>query len=73
MPLQYSANFRRQVSARLLAGESVKTLPEELSVSVQTHNKWKHLALIDAGRRPGTKSFEVNWLAQPRRTRVERS
>ena len=73
MPFQYSANFRRHVSARLFAGESVKSLTEELSVNVQTHNKWKHLALIDAGRRPGTKSFEVDSLAQPRRTRVERS
>jgi hypothetical protein len=33
-PFQYSVNFRRHVSARLLAGESVKSLPEELSVSV---------------------------------------
>jgi transposase-like protein len=60
MPFQYSANFRRHVSARLLAGESVKSLAEELSVSVQTLYKWKHQALIDAGRRPGTKSFEVD-------------
>jgi len=73
MPLQYSVNFRRHVSVRLLAGESVKSLPEELSASVRTLNKWKHLALIDAGRRPGTKSFEVDSLAQARRTKVERS
>jgi transposase-like protein len=42
MPFQYSANFRRHVSARLLADESVKSLAEELSVSVQTLSKWKH-------------------------------
>jgi len=68
MPFQYSTEFRRDVSARLLAGEPVKTLAEELSVSRQTLYKWKHQALVDAGKRPGTKSFEVDSLAQARRT-----
>ena len=69
MPYRYSANFRRHVSARLLADESVKSLAEEPSASVQTLSKWTHQTLIDAGRRPGTKSFEVDSLAQARRTR----
>jgi transposase-like protein len=68
MPKQFPTDFRRDVSARLLAGESVKSLAEELSVSRQTLYKWKHQALIDAGLRPGTKSFEVDSLAQARRT-----
>jgi transposase-like protein len=68
MPFQYSSEFRRVVSARLLAGEPVKSLAEELSVSTQTLYKWKHQALIDAGKRPGAKSFEVGSLAQARRT-----
>jgi transposase-like protein len=68
MPFQYSTEFRREVSARLLAGESVPSLVEELSVSAATLYKWKHQALIDAGKRPGTKSFEVDSLAQARRT-----
>ena len=55
-------------NARLLAGESVRSLAEELSISRATIYKWKHQALIDAGKRPGTKSFEVDTLAQARRT-----
>ena len=68
MPFQYSTEFRRDVSTRLLAGESVKSLAEELSISLPTLYKWKHQALVDAGKRPGTKSFEVDSLAQARRT-----
>jgi transposase-like protein len=68
MPFQYPVDFRRDVSARLLAGESVKSLAEELSVSTQTLYKWKRQALVDAGLRPGTMSFDVDSLAQARRT-----
>jgi transposase-like protein len=68
VPKQFSAELRRDVSARLLAGESVRSLAEELSISRATIYKWKHQALIDAGKRPGTKSFEVDTLAQARRT-----
>jgi transposase-like protein len=51
----------------MLAGEPIKELAEELDVSVNTLCKWRRQALIDAGRRPGVKSYDVDPLAQARR------
>jgi transposase-like protein len=51
----------------MLSGETVKDLVAELGVSEATLYKWRHQALIDAVRRAGTKSFEVDPLAQARR------
>ena len=67
MPFRYSSDFRHQVCERMLAGESVKELSAELSVDMSTLYKWRRQALIDAGRRAGAKSFEVDPLAQARR------
>jgi transposase-like protein len=51
----------------MLAGEAVKDLAEELDVTMETLYRWRRQALIDAGQRPGTKSFETDPLAQARR------
>jgi transposase-like protein len=67
MSFRYSSEFRHQVGERMLAGEAVKDLAAELSVSDATLYRWHRQALIDAGRRAGTKSFEVDPLVQARR------
>jgi putative transposase len=67
MPFRYSVEFRRQVVDRMLAGEKVKELAAELSVSDATLYKWRRQALIDAGDSPGLKSYEADRLAQARR------
>jgi transposase-like protein len=51
----------------MLASEAVKDLAAEVSVSDATLYTWRRQALIDAGRRAGTKSFEVDPLVQARR------
>ena len=51
----------------MLAGEAVKEVAEDLGVSENTLYQWRRQALIDAGRRPGVKSFEADPLAQARR------
>jgi transposase-like protein len=49
------------------AGEAVKDLVAELGIAEVTLYKWRRQALIDAGRRPGAKSFEADPLLQARR------
>jgi putative transposase len=66
MPFRYSSEFRHKVCERMLAGELVKDLVIELSVSDATLYKWRRQALVDAGRRAGAKSFEVDPLLQAR-------
>jgi len=68
MPFKYSSTFRRDVCQRLLAGEAVTSLADELHVSPGTLHRWKKQALIDSDLVPGVKSFEVDELAQARRT-----
>ena len=53
MPRHYPADLRRQTCERMLAGEAVKDLVAELSISEHTLYRWRHQALIDAGQRPG--------------------
>ena len=60
MPFRYSIEFRRRVCERMLAGEPVKDLAVELSVSDATLYKWRRQALIDAGDAPGLKSYEAD-------------
>jgi transposase-like protein len=67
MPRHHPVALRREASERMLAGEPVKEVAEELGVSVDTLYKWRRQALIDAGRRPGVKSYEADPLAQARR------
>jgi transposase-like protein len=51
----------------MLAGDKVKDLVAELGVSEQTLYRWRRQALIDAGQRPGTKSYEADPLQAARR------
>jgi transposase-like protein len=51
----------------MLAGEAVKDLAVELGVSQETLYTWRRQALIDAGQRPGLKSYEADPLAAARR------
>jgi putative transposase len=67
MPRHYSAELRRQACERMLAGEAVKDLTDELDVTMETLYRWRRQALIDTGQRPGAKSFEADPLAQARR------
>jgi len=51
----------------MLAGEAVKDLAPELGVTERTLHRWRRQALIDAGRRPGLKSYEADPLLAARR------
>ena len=67
MAFRYSAVFRDDACRRMLAGERVEGLAEELDVAPGTLYRWKRQALIDVGRRPGVKSFEPDELQRARR------
>src|SRR5437588_9446162 len=67
MPRHYPAEVRRQTCERMLAGEAVKDRVGELGISEHTLYRWRRQALIDAGRRPGAKSYEADPLAAARR------
>jgi transposase-like protein len=67
MPRQYPAALRRSACEAMLAGEAVKELSAVLGVSQETLYKWRRQALVDAGRRPGAKSYEVDPLLRARR------
>jgi transposase-like protein len=71
MPKRYAGEFRRRVCRRLVAGEKVSSLSQELGVSEATLYLWKRQALIDAGRAEGVKSFEADELARAQKTIVE--
>ena len=71
MPKRYPPEFHRAACARLVAGEKVIKLSEELGVSEATLYLWKRQALIDAGRTEGVKSFEADELAQALKTIAE--
>ena len=68
MPKRYPKQFRKEVCERLLAGESVRSLSEELSVSTATLYLWRNQTLIDHDVLPGVKSIDVDELAQAHRT-----
>ena len=67
MPRHYPAELRRLTCERMLAGDAVKDLVAELGVSEHTLYRWRHQALIDAGQRPGAKSYEADPLQAARR------
>ena len=67
MPRHHPAELRRSACEQLLTGTPIKELSEELGVSPRTLYKWRRQALIDAGRRPGAKSYEADPLEQARR------
>jgi transposase-like protein len=64
--------LRRETCERILAGEAVKDLGAELGIHEVTLYKWRRQALIDAGQRPGLKSYEADPLQQARRRIKER-
>ena len=65
MPRHYPAELRRRTCERMLAGEAVKDLAAELGIAEVTLYKWRRQALIDAGQRPGLKSYEADPLWRP--------
>ncbi len=67
MPRHYPPEVRREACERMLAGEAIKDLADELGITVETLYRWRRQALIDIGRRPGVKSFEADRLAAARR------
>ena len=71
MPRHYPAEVRRRACERMLAGEAVKDLVGELGISEHTLYRWRRQAFIDAGRRPGAKSYEADPLETARRRIIE--
>jgi transposase len=67
MPKHYPVDLRRRTCERMLAGEAVKDLVVELGIGEVTLYKWRRQARIDAGERPGQKSYEADPLAAARR------
>ena len=67
MAFRYATPLREAASKRMLAGERPEELADELGVSAATLYRWKKQALIDAGRKPGLKSYEPDELARARR------
>ncbi len=55
----------------MLAGEAVKDLAVELGIAGVTLYKWRRQALIDAGQRPGLKSYQADPLEAARRRIIE--
>jgi len=70
MPKRYPKHFRSRVCERLLAGESVDSLAVEFAVSTSTLYLWRKQTLIDHDLLPGAKSFDVDELAQARRSNI---
>src|ERR1035441_6246543 len=67
MAFRYPTRCREAACDRMLDGERPEELAEELEVSAATLYRWKRQALIDAGRKPGIKSFEPDELDRARR------
>jgi transposase-like protein len=66
MGFSYPTQFRDDACRRLLAGVRVEVLAVELDVAAATLYRWKHQALVDAGRKAGIKSYEPDELARRR-------
>ncbi len=67
MPRHYPAELRRRTCERMLAGEAVNDLQVELGIAQVALYKWRRQALVDAGQRPGLKSYEADPLLAARR------
>ncbi|HEY5108670.1 MAG TPA: transposase [Acidimicrobiales bacterium] len=64
MAFGYPTTFREAACERMLQGEHPEELARELEVSAATLYRWKKQTLIDAGRKPGSKSYEPDELAR---------
>jgi transposase-like protein len=71
MPERYAREFRLAVCERLVAGDNVISLSEELQISQATLFRWKRQALVNADLAEGVKSYEADDLAQAHRTIAE--
>jgi transposase len=67
MGFRYPTAFREAACERMLGGARVEELAAELDVSAGTLYRWKHQALIDAGLKPGRRSFEPDELERARK------
>jgi transposase-like protein len=67
MAFAYRTSFRVAACERMIGGERVEELAEELKVSPATLYRWKSQTFVDAGRKPGLKSYEPDELARGRR------
>jgi len=67
MPKHYPTDLRRRTCERMFVGEAVKDLVVEFGIAQVTLYKWRRQALIDAGERPGLKSYEADPLLAARR------
>ena len=71
MAKKFPTEVRSQAFQRLLRGNSVTAVSADLGVSAATLHRWKRRALIDLDLLAGTKSIEVDELAQARQTIAE--
>jgi hypothetical protein len=66
MPVQYAREFGLAICQHEVGGERVSKLSNETGVSPATLHRCKDQALIDAELKEGTKSIEVDELAEAR-------
>ncbi|MGY1874474.1 transposase [Nocardia gipuzkoensis] len=67
MPKSFPLAMRRQVCARLRAGEPVAEVAAETGISPATLFRWKAQVLVDAGVREGIPSVEADELASAKK------
>ena len=68
MPKLYSAEFRREVCERMLAGEAVLDLAKEFDIGFSTLYRWKRQALVRrSARLPAPRGLRPRALAKARR------
>ena len=67
MAFTYRTSLRVEACERMIAGERVEALAEEMGISPATLYRWKKQALVDSGDKPGVKSYEPDELARARR------
>ncbi|MGK8505273.1 transposase [Nocardia asiatica] len=67
MPKSFPPPMRRQVCARLRAGEPVAEVAAETGISPATLFRWKAQVLVDAGVREGIPSVEADELASAKK------
>jgi transposase-like protein len=62
MGFSYPTQFRDDACRRMRDGEQVEVFAVGLGVAAGTLYRWKHQALVDAGRKAGVKAMShANW------------